>query len=38
MFEIAGLDELTMKETLRKAGNKLNVVCRVVKKGEIAHE
>jgi large subunit ribosomal protein L16 len=38
MFELAGLDEALMKDTLRKAGNKLNVVCRVVKRGEISRE
>jgi ribosomal protein L16/L10AE len=38
MFELAGIDEKLMKDTLRKAGNKLNVSTKVVKKGEIAHE
>ena len=36
--EIAGIPEHQMKEALRKAGNKLNVTTRIVKKGEIAHE
>jgi ribosomal protein L16/L10AE len=38
MFELAGLPEYDMKEALRKAGDKLNVICRVVKKGELKHE
>lgn len=38
MFEIAGIDEATMKSALKKAGDKLNVLTKVVKKGEIAHE
>jgi large subunit ribosomal protein L16 len=38
MFEIAGISEYEMKEALRKAGNKLNVLSRVVKKGELPHE
>ena len=36
--EIAGIPEAQMKEALRKAGNKLNVTTKIVKKGEIAHE
>lgn len=36
--EIAGISEAQMKEALRKAGNKLNVKTKIVKKGEIAHE
>lgn len=36
--EIAGIPEANMKEALRKAGNKLNVTTKIVKKGEIAHE
>ncbi|AIV03465.1 50S ribosomal protein L16 [Candidatus Malacoplasma girerdii] len=36
--EIAGIPEAQMKEALRKAGNKLNVKTKIVKKGEIAHE
>ncbi len=36
--EIAGIPEVQMKEALRKAGNKLNVTTKIVKKGEIAHE
>jgi ribosomal protein L16/L10AE len=38
MFELAGLPEHDMKEALRKAGDKLAVTCRVVKKGETKHE
>jgi ribosomal protein L16/L10AE len=38
MFELGGIDEKVMKDTLRKAGNKLNVLTRVVKKGDIARE
>jgi ribosomal protein L16/L10AE len=38
MFELAGLQEDEMKEALRKAGDKLAVVCRVVRKGELKHE
>lgn len=36
--EIAGIPEDQMKEALRKAGNKLNVTTKIVKKGEIPHE
>ena len=36
--EIAGITEDQMKEALRKAGNKLNVTTKIVKKGEIPHE
>ena len=36
--EIAGITEEQMKEALRKAGNKLNVTTKIVKKGEIPHE
>lgn len=36
--EIADIPEVQMKEALRKAGNKLNVTTKIVKKGEIAHE
>jgi large subunit ribosomal protein L16 len=38
MFELSGLPEYEMKEALRKAGDKLAVVCRVVRKGELKHE
>lgn len=38
MFEIDGVTEHEMKEALRKAGNKLNVLSKIVKKGEIARE
>lgn len=34
MFEIAGIPEEQIKEALRKAGNKLPVTCKIVKKGE----
>ena len=36
--EIAGIPKDQMKEALRKAGNKLNVTTKIVKKGEIPHE
>ena len=36
--EIAGIPEDQMKEALRKAGNKLNVTTKIVKKREIPHE
>lgn len=36
--EISGIPEAQMKDALRKAGNKLNVTTKIVKKGEIAHE
>lgn len=38
MFELAGIPEAEMKLALKKAGDKLNVCTKVVKKGEIAHE
>ncbi len=38
MFELAGIPEDLMKETLRKAGNKLNVLTKVVKKGELKND
>jgi large subunit ribosomal protein L16 len=38
MFELAGIDVALMKDTLRKAGNKLSVKSRVVKKGDLAHD
>lgn len=38
MFELAGLPENEMKEALRKAGDKLAVTCRVVRRGELKHE
>jgi large subunit ribosomal protein L16 len=34
MFEICGVDPAIARDALRKAGNKLNVLCRVVAKGE----
>ena len=36
--EIAGIPEDQMKEALRKAGNKLNVTTKIVKRGELPHE
>ena len=36
--EIAGIPENQMKEALRKAGNKLNVTTKIVKRGELPHE
>ena len=36
--EIAGIPEGQMKEALRKAGNKLNITTKIVKKGEMPHE
>lgn len=36
--EIAGIPEAQMKEALRKAGNKLNVTTKIVKKGELPNE
>ena len=38
IVEISGIPEDQMKEALRKAGNKLNVKTRIVKKGELPHE
>ncbi len=38
MFEMAGVSEEIMKTALRKAGNKLNVLTKVVKKGELKHD
>lgn len=38
MFEMAGVSEADMKKALKQAGNKLNVLARVVKKGELPHE
>ena len=36
--EIAGIPEDQMKKALRKAGNKLNVTTKIVKRGELPHE
>lgn len=36
--EIAGIPEDQMKEALRKAGNKLNVTTKIVKRGDLPHE
>ncbi len=38
MFEIAGIPEDQMRTALRKAGNKLNVLTKVVKEGELPRE
>lgn len=38
MFELAGIPEDLMRDTLRKAGNKLNVLTKVVKKGELKND
>ena len=38
IVEIGGIPDAAMKEALRKAGNKLNVTTRIVKKGELPHE
>jgi large subunit ribosomal protein L16 len=38
IFEIANVPEAEAKDTLRKAGNKLNVVCRVVSKADLPNE
>ncbi len=35
MFEIAGIPEEEIKEALRKAGNKLPVTWKIVKKGDV---
>ncbi len=37
MFEIAGIEQEEMKEALRKAGNKLCVTWKIIKKGDVAH-
>ena len=38
MFELGQMSPETMKKALRQAGNKLNVLCKVVKKGEEGNE
>jgi large subunit ribosomal protein L16 len=38
IFELANIPAAEAKDTLRKAGNKLNVVCRVVSKAELPNE
>jgi ribosomal protein L16/L10AE len=38
MFEIAGVTDAVAKDTLRKAGDKLAVKTRVVKKGALPHD
>ncbi|MDR3063155.1 MAG: ribosomal protein L16 [Methanobrevibacter sp.] len=38
MFEIAGVDPAIAKDALRKAGNKLACLCKVVAKGDTKHD
>ncbi len=38
MFEIAGVEPAIAKDALRKAGNKLAVLCKVVAKGDLPNE
>ncbi|MEF9984963.1 MAG: 50S ribosomal protein L16 [Malacoplasma sp.] len=38
MFEVANIPEDAMKDALRKAGNKLSVSWKIVKKGDAAHD
>jgi large subunit ribosomal protein L16 len=38
LFELGGIPEQEAKEALRKAGNKLNVVCKVVSKAQLPNE
>ena len=38
MFELGQMPPEIMKKALRQAGNKLNVLCKVVKKGEEGNE
>jgi large subunit ribosomal protein L16 len=38
IFEIAGIPADVAKDTLRKAGNKLSVICKVVSKEETEFE
>jgi large subunit ribosomal protein L16 len=38
LFELKGIPEHEAREALRKAGNKLNVVCRVVSKAQLPNE
>jgi large subunit ribosomal protein L16 len=38
MFEIGGVEPAIAKDALRKAGNKLNVICKVVAKGDTFRE
>jgi large subunit ribosomal protein L16 len=38
VFELANIPAEEAKDTLRKAGNKLNVVCRVVSKAQLPNE
>jgi large subunit ribosomal protein L16 len=38
LFELGNIPADEAKDALRKAGNKLNVVCRVVSKAELPNE
>lgn len=38
MFEIAGIPESEMKSALTKAGNKLSVTWKIVKRGDISND
>ena len=38
MFEMAGIPEAEMRKALKQAGDKVNVLTKIVLKGEIAHE
>ena len=38
MFELGQMAPEIMKKALKQAGNKLNVLCKVVKKGEEGNE
>jgi large subunit ribosomal protein L16 len=38
LFEIAGIPETLARDTLRKAGNKLGVLCKVVSREETEKE
>lgn len=38
MFEMAGIPETEMRKALKQAGDKVNVLTKIVLKGEIAHE
>jgi large subunit ribosomal protein L16 len=38
LFELKGVPEHEAREALRKAGNKLNVICKVVSKADLPNE
>jgi large subunit ribosomal protein L16 len=38
LFELAGVPEVEAREALRKAGNKLNVMCKVVSRVDVGTE